>query len=90
MDEFAHSFGDADLVIVPDLHFARDTPSDEAGVKATMLVEKIQAAGGVARHLAQFSQVIDYLEKHRQTGDLIISMGAGNVWKVTHELAKRI
>lgn len=90
MDEFAHSFGDADLVIVPDIHFARDTPSDEAGVKATMLVEKIQAAGGVARHLAQFSQVIDYLEKHRQTGDLIISMGAGNVWKVTHELAKRI
>ena len=90
MDEFAHSFGDADLVIVPDIHFARDTPSDEAGVKAVMLVEKIQAAGGVALHLPQFEQVVDYLQTHHQAGDLIISMGAGSVWKVTHELAKRI
>lgn len=90
MDEFAHSFGDADLVIVPDIHFARDTPSDEAGVKAVMLVEKIQAAGGVAIHLPQFGQVIEYLQAHHQAGDLIISMGAGSVWKVTHELAKRI
>jgi len=90
MDEFAHSFDDADLVIVPDIHFARDTASDEASVKASMLVEKILAAGKTALHLPQFPQVIDYLVAHHRPGDLIISMGAGSVWKVTHELAKRI
>ena len=90
MDEFSRSFGDADLVIVPDIHFARDTAADEAGVKAVTLVEKIKAAGVAALHLPQCSQVVEYLAAHRQPGDLIISMGAGNVWKVTHELAKRI
>ena len=90
MEEFSRSFGDADLVIVPDIHFARDTAADEAGVKAGTLVEKIKSAGVAALHLPEFSQVVEYLAAHRQPGDLIISMGAGNVWKVTHELAKRI
>lgn len=90
MEEFARSFTDADMVIVPDIHFARDTAADESGVKAGTLVEKINHAGVNALHLPQFTQVVEYLDAHRRPGDLIISMGAGNVWKVTHELAKRI
>ncbi len=90
MDEFSASFSDADIVIVPDIHFARDTEADRTGVKANTLVEKMCAHGVQARYIPELGQVGEYLLQIARAGDLIVSMGAGNVWKVTHELAKRI
>ena len=86
LDDFAASFGQADETIVPDIYFVRDSEDERALVNARHLVEKVQAMGRSAVHLPDFAQIVQYLRGHVRPGDLIVTMGAGNVWKIGKEL----
>jgi UDP-N-acetylmuramate--alanine ligase len=90
LDDFARSFAHADLTIVPDIFFVRDSEADRKAVSAAMLVEKIEANGREAKYIADFPAIVDYLLADLRPGDLIVSMGAGPVWKVTDELVRRL
>ncbi|MCL5946057.1 MAG: UDP-N-acetylmuramate--L-alanine ligase [Planctomycetes bacterium] len=90
MDEFAASFSDADLVIVPDIYFARDTEADRQAVHAQNLVNRIVANGRLSRYIPTFPAVVAALRAELQSGDLVVSMGAGPVWEITHELVCRL
>ncbi len=96
LDDFARSFSHADLTIVPDIYFVRDSEADRKAVSSQMLVERIRAAaqaeGGRqdALYLSTFGEIGEYLLSHMQPGDLVVSMGAGPVWEVTNELVRRI
>ena len=90
LDDFARSFTHADLTIVPDIYFVRDTEDDRRTVSAEHLVQRLKENGREAMYLPSFEKIEDYLAAEARPGDLIVSMGAGPVWKITHELAKRI
>ena len=86
MEDFATSFALADETIVPDIYFVRDSEEERQRVSSDDLVKRIEATGQKARHLAKFSQIVEYLKRNAIEGDLIVTMGAGNVWEVGKEL----
>ena len=47
-----------------------------------MLVDKIRANGSEAMFIDGFDAICDYLTKQVRTGDVVVTMGAGDVWKV--------
>jgi UDP-N-acetylmuramate--alanine ligase len=86
LEDFASSFAGADLTIVPDIYFVRDSESERQRISSADLVERITAKGQQAMHLPAFAQIIDHLRAIAGEGDLIVTMGAGNVWEIGREL----
>ena len=90
LDDFARSFGLTDVVIVPDIYFVRDSEAERTRIGAADLVERIHSQGGEAVYMSGFDEIVAYLQRTLQSGDLSITMGAGDVWKVAHELARKL
>ena len=80
MDGFATAFGDADTVILPDIYAAREDDTGE--VNSAMLAEKISRTGKKVLYIKEFEDIAGYLNKNAEPGDLIITMGAGDIYKV--------
>jgi len=90
MEEFAKSFGLADEVVVPDIYRSRDTDADFHNVGSRALVDRIQAQGASVRYIPELNDVVEALRVCTADGDLVVTMGAGDVWKVADELVGRL
>lgn len=90
LSDFAASFAQADRVIVPDIYFVRDTERDREAVNATDLVEEIVARGGRAEYVPDFEEIADRVAEGVRPGDLVLTMGAGNIGKVADALVQRL
>jgi UDP-N-acetylmuramate--alanine ligase len=86
LEDFATSFVEADETIVPDIYFVRDSETERQRVSSDDLVRRIQNAGQRAQHLPAFSAIVEYLKNNARGGDLIVTMGAGNVWEIGRDL----
>ncbi|MEZ6164103.1 MAG: cyanophycin synthetase [Phycisphaerales bacterium] len=82
LEEFANSFEQADIVIVPHIYFVRDSEIEKHRVSSADLVDRLRAKGVRAMHLYPFEAIIEQLENVCRPGDLLVVMGAGPVWKV--------
>jgi UDP-N-acetylmuramate--alanine ligase len=82
MEEFASSFSQADVVIVPHIYFVRDSIEEQQKVTAGDLVDRLRSKGVRAMHLYPFEAIIEQLENVCRAGDLLVVMGAGPVWQV--------
>ena len=76
-DEFVHAFACADRVYFADIYAARE--QNTFGVSSKMLAERI---GVGAEYCGSFERVAEALIRDAQKGDLIIVMGAGDIYKV--------
>lgn len=90
MDEFSRAFADADEVIITDIY----SPAGEAkieGVTSEVLVEKIRTNSHPrARYISTKEQLQEQLYNELQPGDLVLTMGAGDIWKSAHWLAEKL
>jgi UDP-N-acetylmuramate--alanine ligase len=86
LEDFATSFALADETIVPDIYFVRDSESEKQRVSAADLVNRINQNGQRARHLSEFPAIVDYLKEEIGEGDVVLTMGAGNVWEIGRDL----
>lgn len=82
LEEFANSFSQADLVIVPHIYFVRDSQEEKQRVAAGDLVDRLREKGVKAMHLYPFEAIIDHLRETSRAGDVVVVMGAGDVWKI--------
>jgi len=82
MEEFATSFENADIVIVPQIYFVRDHQNEKEKVSSADLVDRLRSRGVRAMHLHPFGAIVEQLENLCRSGDLLVVMGAGPVWKV--------
>lgn len=80
LNEFATSFADADTIIITDIYAAREQDTGE--VNSAMLADKIAENGGNVVYIPEFEAIAEYLKRNASPGDLIITMGAGNICKV--------
>lgn len=90
-DDFARSFADADHVIILDIYgSAREA---QGGVHSQDLVAAINkiapehGKGAATYYIPTIAEAATYLRDHAQKGDVVITMGAGDVWKVGELLA---
>ena len=77
-------FADADAVLVPDIYPGRETDTGE--VHARDMVEAINASGGNAIYLGTFAAIRDWLDAHGAPGDLVVTVGSGDVYRQTRTL----
>ncbi len=84
LDDFAQALKLADRVLLADIYAAREV--NTIGISSDDLRKKIEEAGGQALYLDSFEKIEDYLREHLSTGDLLITMGAGDVYTVGEDL----
>lgn len=89
LEEFANSFSQADIVIVPHIYFVRDSQEEKHKVTASDLVDRLRTRGIRAMHLYPFEAIIEQLENVARAGDLLVVMGAGPVWQVARGYLER-
>jgi UDP-N-acetylmuramate--alanine ligase len=85
LDDFAESFKLADITIVPEIYFVRDSQAEKKEINAQILVERMRKGGTEAIFIDGFEKICDYLKKKVRAGDLVVTMGAGDIWKVADE-----
>jgi len=85
LDEFAESFKLADVTIIPEIYFVRDSHTAKEEINALVLVNKMRANGTQAVFIESFGAICDYLKTNVSSGELVVTMGAGDIWKVSDD-----
>jgi len=84
-EDFAKAFEQADVVYVLDIYAAGEEPIP--GVSGQTLVEKISGSGHPAVHWVNGDPgLINRLREELREGDVLLTLGAGDVWKIGQEL----
>lgn len=89
LNDFAASFSSADLVIMPDIYFVRDSEEERRSVCAEDLVRMINEHGQEALHIPSLDAIVEHLRTTIGADDLVVTMGAGNVNEVALELVAK-
>ncbi len=83
-EDFARSFYDADVVLLTDIYAASEDPIE--GVTSERLAEEIEKFGHRnARYIGAIDQGKQALLDVVQPGDLVLTLGAGSVWRAGEE-----
>ncbi len=86
LGDFARSFAAATEVIVPDIYFVRDSELEKDYICSEDLVSQIRLNGGTAIYRKTFEEIVSHLHQELREGDLVVTMGAGNIWEVADEI----
>jgi UDP-N-acetylmuramate--alanine ligase len=87
--DFGRAFFSADILIVTDVYPAREQPIP--GVSGEMIVSAARQFGHKSVHYIQDKKEIPgYLMKIKKLGDIIITMGAGDIWKYGEEFIDQL
>ncbi len=84
--EFAEALALADHVILADIYAARET--DTLGMTSEALAEEIRKVGGDACYLSSFEAIEKFALEKVIHGDLLITMGAGDVVNIGEDLLR--
>ena len=84
MDDFAKSLSAADHVVLADIYAAQET--DNLGISSGTLAEKIAPLGTDTHYFPSFDAIETFLLENCVNGDLLITMGAGDIVKVGEKL----
>ena len=85
-DEFAQALSHTDHLILADIYAARET--DTLGISSEQLARSAASYGCDAIYLPSFDEIEKYVRDHCQSGDLLITMGAGDVVNIGEDLLK--
>ncbi len=89
IDEFAKAFEQADRVYVLDIYPAGEAPIP--GITGQMMADTIRASGYPSvQWLNRDSGLITKLREELREGDVLLTLGAGDVWKVGTELLESL
>ncbi len=86
LNEFSEAFYSADKVIITDIYAAREI--DENEVHSKDLVEKLYQNNVDVVYISSFDEIVDYLKENVKENDLVITAGAGPIYRVADELIK--
>lgn len=87
-EEFGKALAGADVVLATEIYPAREKPLP--GITGRLVAESTRAAGCRDVHFcADHAAIEEALHKVLRPGDLLIVMGAGDIWKIAEELRGR-
>ncbi len=82
--EHVTCFADADEVLVPDIYPGREV--DTGIVHARDMVAGINRETHNAQYLGTFEKIAAYLDEHAVPGDIVITVGSGDVYRQSQKL----
>jgi UDP-N-acetylmuramate--alanine ligase len=87
--DFGRSFFNADVLVVTDVYPAREEPIQ--GVNGELIANAAKEFGHKQVHyVADKKDIPGFLMKVKQRGDIIITMGAGDIWRYGEEFIKKL
>jgi UDP-N-acetylmuramate--alanine ligase len=87
--EFLTAFNDANVLILTDIYPAGEDRIE--GVEAQALFEGIREYGHKdVTYISEKKEIVDHLLRILTRGDLVITLGAGDIWQVSDELVRRL
>ena len=84
LNEFAGAFKSASEVILCDIYAAREV--DHGEVSSEDLMRAMMQEQVRVKHFNSFDKITDYILQNALPNDLIITMGAGDVYKISKNL----
>mgnify|MGYP000734892975 CR=1 FL=1 len=87
LKDFARALAMADEVILADIYAARET--DTLGISSETLKEEILPLNPNCHYFGSFSEIEKFILQHAASGDLVITMGAGDVVKIGEDLISK-
>ncbi|MBQ7759900.1 MAG: UDP-N-acetylmuramate--L-alanine ligase [Acidaminococcaceae bacterium] len=88
-NEFCNCFADCDELILTDIYAASEAPIP--GITSEALAEGVRKAlGKEVTYIPRLAKAEEYLEAKAAAGDLILTVGAGDVFKVGEELVREL
>lgn len=84
LNEFATSLTGADKIVLADIYAARE--QDPGDISSKDLMEKLEELGKEVYYFSSFDEIENFLLEHCIQGDLLITMGAGNVVEIGESL----
>ncbi|MEG0768004.1 MAG: UDP-N-acetylmuramate--L-alanine ligase, partial [Clostridia bacterium] len=75
--DYIHCCDSADEILITDIYAARE--KDPGDINANMLVQAIEKTGQSVHYTPNFADTEAYLRAHWQPGDLVLTMGCGNI-----------
>jgi len=89
MDEFARSFYGADILLITDIYAASEEPIE--GITSQVLAEEIERFGHRhVEYIGPLAGAASRMKEIGQAGDLVLTLGAGNVWQAGDELLRML
>lgn len=87
LKEFAEALSQAENIVLADIYAARET--DPGDISSRTLQEEIKKLGKEAYYFPSFDEIKEFLSKKCIDGDLLITMGAGNVVNIGEDLISK-
>lgn len=88
MDVFAESFGDADVLALLDIYPAGEKPIE--GITSDVLAEKIKRQKQCEVVKTDKEGAVKYVASEMKKGDILLTLGAGDVWKLGEIVLERL
>ena len=85
--EFAEALSHADHLVLADIYAARET--DTLGISSADLAEETAKLGTDTHYYPSFEEIEAFLKENCRPGDLLITMGAGDVVTVGEDLLRQ-
>ena len=83
-DEFVNALSGAEHIVLADIYAARET--DTLGVSSEQIAEALKDRGCDAYYLSSFGEIEKFLLENCRKGDVLITMGAGDVVNIGESL----
>lgn len=88
-ERFGEAFADADIIIISDLYSAGEHPIE--GVSAETIISAIERHDGrEVIYLPTKTDIVNFLVPTVRPGDMVLTMGAGDIWNAGVELVARL
>jgi len=84
LPEFAQALTLADHVVLADIYAARET--DTLGISSEDLADRIRELGTPCEYFPTFDEIENFLLENCTQGDLLITMGAGDIVNIGEQL----
>ncbi|MEK9201849.1 MAG: cyanophycin synthetase, partial [Patescibacteria group bacterium] len=84
LNDFVKVLAEADYIIVTDIYAAREL--NDKSISAKHLVEKISTLNKNVFHITLFKDIVSTLSKSKGEKDVIVTLGAGDIYKVSENL----
>lgn len=87
--DFGKAFSNADKVIIIDIYGAGEDPIPQ--VNSALIVDHIQQNNHPdVQYIPDLASAEELVASDIQPNDLVITLGAGDVWKIAHNLSRRL
>ena len=80
LDAFANSFDESDVIIITDIYAARE--KDYGDIHSKTLRDAISEHRDNAFYISGFEDIVKFIKENIKKDDIVVTMGAGDVYKI--------